>query len=684
MRFFAHTLTLCLLPLLCQAAPDPLPGTRQPAEALAKAGHTTPEAPLPSLSQLEERLAALDAELSRLARFTTRNDAGSIGWSSKQRSAPDHPDWAEIRLEEAQLIDAIVLVPILWNYADKGPSASGFPQAFEVFAGAEGDEEGQLIARRGPEDQLLPRVAPLVIPIAPTTVSWVRIQSIRMSTSGMDDRYTFGLSEIMLFSGGRNIAQDQPAHISSEVGGWGGAAISASALTDGSTPFLMDSSQGKGSRTYLARFSADRNFRFIIDLEESCPVDEIRFHSALDVRQHIPLPKQVEYGIPRHFLVEGALAEDLSDAVPLLDYHLSSIYDAGPILVKSVPETRCRYIRFSVPDPYQVPGSGNLLVNFSELEIISRGRNVAKGRNVTFPMKGLRNTHIESITDGSNNYGEIIPIRDWMEQLARRHDLERERPLLVEKIDHLHARQNRILLIMYWTAGALAAATILTILIDRILRMRHVAKVKQRFAADLHDELGANLHSIGLISDVAQNADSSEQWQILSRKIRELTERTGTAVRHCTNLLEAKDLYIGLTADMRRAAQRITTNLEHDFVIEGGTYLEQLPPRTRIDLFLFYKESLVNICRHSGATRISTHLTGGKKATTLTVTDNGKGLQGQVPPSLKRRAWLLRAKLTAESPAEGGTKITLKLRNRRRGVAGRVSRTGKQPSGDIR
>ncbi len=653
MHPLAKIVTISLLSPLCHAA------TRPPAAADLESedSHT--------LTQLEERLTELDAELGQLARFTLRRGAGSIGWSSKQWKTPDHLEWAEIQLSTNTKIDLIALVPILWNYADKGPQASGFPRAFEIIAGKKGDTEGKVIARFSPEDGLLPRVAPLVIPIPPTTASWVRVQSTQMSTSGLDEQYTFGLSEIMLFNGDRNVARNQPVRISS-IPLWGGEAISGKALTDGSTPFLMDSSHGKNSRTYLGRFSANIRFSFIIDLGQRFPVDEIRFHSASDVRQHIPLPKQVEYGIPRHFIVEGANDMNFSDTRLLLDHHHNTIYDTSSILVCSVPETLCRYIRLSVHDPYTVPGrsGGRRYVNLSELEIISNDRNVAIGKTVIFPKNGIMHQFQESITDGSNNFGVILPIRDWMEQLARRHDLERERPPLVAELNSRYSRQKRNLLLMYWAAGALAAATVLTILIDRILRMRHVALIKQRFAADLHDELGANLHSIGLISDVAQNASSSEQWKILSRRIRELTERSGTAVRHCTNLLEADDLYIGLTTDMQRAAERISTNLKHDFIIEGESFLEHLKPRTRIDLFLFYKESLVNICRHSGATQISTRLSVGKKETLLTVCDNGTGLNGTVPSSLKRRARLLRAKLTTESPVAGGTQITLRFRNR--------------------
>jgi signal transduction histidine kinase len=48
----------------------------------------------------------------------------------------------------------------------------------------------------------------------------------------------------------------------------------------------------------------------------------------------------------------------------------------------------------------------------------------------------------------------------------------------------------------------------------------------------------------------------------------------------------------------------------------------------------------------------------------LSIADNGHGLNGEVPASLKRRARLLKAKLKTESLASGGTQVTLQLKTR--------------------
>ena len=146
-----------------------------------------------------------------------------------------------------------------------------------------------------------------------------------------------------------------------------------------------------------------------------------------------------------------------------------------------------------------------------------------------------------------------------------------------------------------------------------------------------------------------------------------MTERSGIAVRECADMLEAKELYDDLLDDMQRSTERIMADFDHDFTFEGSNDLHRLKPRTRADLFLFYKECLVNISRHSRATKCASQLTATPKEICLTVADNGQGMEdpSKVPPSLKRRARLLKGRVWAEAVSGGGTKITLRLRTKR-------------------
>lgn len=661
MHPFAKTLIFCLISITCYAA------VKQPdtdADLLEKY----------TLAELETRLTELDTELNQLARFTPRSGAGSIGWLSKSRKDSTHPEWAEINLASISQIDQIVLVPVLWTDGEKRLQADGFPKAFEVIVGAEGETEGEVIARFGPEDYLLPRVAPLVIDIPPTKASWVRIQSTQLSRSIKKGTYVFCLSEIMIFSGEHNVALTRSARVSSTTREWGGVAISPNALTDGFTPFLMNASQGKSSKPYLARFEARRKFWLRIDLGANYPVEEIRLHSASDIKTPIPLPQQVDYGIPKHLIVEGANEADFSDTVTLLDYRNDTIHGSDPTLVRNVPETRCRYIRLSVPEPYKAPWmpENRRFVHLSELEIIARGQNVAKGKKVITPRWITAQQFKESITDGSNSLGEILAPRDWMEQLARRHDLERVRPLVKAALNDGYARQKTNLQRMYWLATLLAAGIAFTILINLILRQRTVIRTRERIAANLHDELGANLHAIGLLGDIAKKIvdrkNAAAEWSDLSDvvdEVRALTEETGQTARYCTNMLEAKVSHGDLAEEIKRTAARLLTDTGHSLSISNAEQLQKLKPRKRVDLFLFYKECLTNILRHASATLVETRIAADRNRITLTITDNGQGMDSEEPASLKRRARLLGARLRTETPETGGTRITLTLKTRK-------------------
>ena len=274
------------------------------------------------------------------------------------------------------------------------------------------------------------------------------------------------------------------------------------------------------------------------------------------------------------------------------------------------------------------------------------------------------------MTDGNNLYGKILPIQDWLKELARRHDLKTSRPYIVAELSKRYAQQKTNLKRVSWLAVLLAIGICATILIDRFIQMRQTTQLKERFAADLHDELGANLHTIGLLSDLARaSIEAREELIDILEQVRIFTERSGAAARNCTNMLEAKGICEDLVESMNRSSTRLLADLDHDIEFKGQDKLKKLKPRKRIDLFFFYKECLTNIIRHSKATKVTTTLIANSKAIDLTITDNGKGIsttfdKKQIPPSLKRRARLLGATVTAFS-SEKGTRIHLKLNTRK-------------------
>lgn len=626
-----------------------------------------------SLSQLEQHLANIDSELEKLPNYSLRGGVGTKGYRSTGHPDPDRTEWVQVELGETCSIDQIILVPTILRDTKRGFVDEGFPKVFQIIAGLSGDEMGTIVASYGAEDRLQPRIAPVVSSFPSISADWVRIEATKLSPRGFEGRFFLQLAEIFVFSGVENVALRKPIKASSQTPM--GTSIyeyvwRAEFAVDGFVPYLMDAEEGDQSLAFVG--SSTSHPTFTIDLEASLPINRIHLHTV-EQSATVPLTTVGDYGLPKQLTVLGANMADFSDASILIDYTRIPIRDTGPILQLPFPETTSRYIRITAE-----PGIITLEndqetsdIGFAEIELFSQGRNVLAGKPVLTNLVAenpLRSA--ATLTDGLNFYGKILPVREWLNRLARRHDLETERPLLVAELNHRYARQKANLNLMYWVSALLVAGLVFTILIEHILRLRQIARIKERFAADLHDELGANLHTIGLLGDIAQSSiDNSDRLKTALKRSRKITEKSSEAVRHCMFMQSVNGLYGNLPQDMRRAARRMLTNIEHTELIENEDFLNGFETRTRADLYLFYKECLVNICRHSGATQVTTELKASNKELHLKVEDNGCGLpesmNGSVPPSLKRRARLLRTKVEAGPSPTGGTAIEVNLRRRR-------------------
>ncbi len=623
-----------------------------------------------SLSALEQRAADIDTELSKLANYSLGSGIGAIGYRSSAHDTADNLEWIEIDFAKTVPLNEVLLIPAIRRDTENGFQADGFPEHFRLIAGTDKKREGRVIAEFTGNDNILPRIAPFIIPCKGIQASWIRIEADKLSLRAFDERHVLQLSEILAFSGQENVALNKPVSASTSTGettpGW-----HERFLVDGLVPYLMDSAEGAKSVAYLTPREITSTHSLLIDLGQTYPLSRIHLH-AVDQSDTVPQAFIGDFGIPKRIIIEGANQPDFSDATALLNLHHKTIYDSGQIMMHSFPETPCRYIRFKVTESASTSMYGQIppQTGFAEIEVFSKGRNVALNRQVATNFElDSPGRPLSNLTDGLNMYGSILPLKEWLAQLARRHELEQEHPLVYKELNHRYARQKTNLRRLAWLAALLAAGTIIIVLVDRIIRQRAIYRTRERIAADLHDELGANLHAIGLLGDLAQASKGTpEKLDRLLQRMRALTERTGAAARYCTNLLEAKGLYEDLVEDMRRTSARIVADLDHSIEFEGEELLAQLKPRKRIDLFLFYKECLINIIRHSGATEVRTKLTADTKQLDLLITDNGHGLNGEAPSSLKRRARLLGAQLTTEPTPSGGTTISLNLKLKKVGV----------------
>ncbi len=215
---------------------------------------------------------------------------------------------------------------------------------------------------------------------------------------------------------------------------------------------------------------------------------------------------------------------------------------------------------------------------------------------------------------------------------------------------------------------------------ERLEREHAVERERLRISRDLHDELGAHLTGIALLSELAQdrNAPAEEVHSDIG-KIGEMARGLGRslseivwAVNPHNDSVESFVNFIGHFAEdiLRPAGIRCLLD------IPGTLLTYQLSTEIRHTLFMVVKEALNNVVKHASATslRIRVRLTEG--VFTLELEDNGCGFRADaIPPAadrgtgngvanMRRRIEQLGGKFTLTSEPGKGTRIVVTLRMR--------------------
>ncbi|MDG2166985.1 MAG: histidine kinase, partial [Opitutales bacterium] len=500
--------------------------------------------------------------------------------------------------------------------------------------------------------------------------SWIRIEATLLSSRAYDGQYNLQFSEILIYSGHHNVALSGTVRISSEQragsGGW-----HKDNLINGYLPYFMDAAEGEKSLAFVSEHQLGNAPTISFDLEATHEIDRIHLHTV-EQGDTVPQAFPGDFGIPRWLQMQGANQADFSDAEVFFEFRVRNSMNIAPIMEFPFKPSTYRYLRFIAKEPYFLEGfrdDGTPMeigrIGFAEIEVFSGDTNVAlaKTPRASFDATPI-DRNINALTDGRNFYGNILPLRVWMTQLAKRHDLEIERPMIELELENRYNRQEGRLRVLSWIIAALFVGTVLFYLTNRFLRQRAIFNLRNRIAADLHDELGANLHAVSMLGELASNAkEDPEKMGGLVERMRNLTQRTSEAVKYCTNILETPGLYEDFEDAMIRNADRLLSDLNHKLVFEAEDTITKMRAGKRIDLFLFYKECLINIIRHSGATEVETKLKTEGKKLHLQVSDNGSGFENStenhIPVSLKRRAKLLGGKVAIENAQTGGAEIHL-------------------------
>lgn len=215
-----------------------------------------------------------------------------------------------------------------------------------------------------------------------------------------------------------------------------------------------------------------------------------------------------------------------------------------------------------------------------------------------------------------------------------------------------------------------------------VARRLVLERVRARIAADLHDDIGANLTKITILSEVANHQLGHAQQPTHSalQSIANISRESVAAMRDIVWAINPKrDRLLDLTRRMRSFASDIFTNRHIEFRFRAPDRDQELRlgPEVRRDVFLIFKEAVNNIVRHSECAHAVIELRVEGHWLELRVSDDGKGIdvttadEGQGLASMRRRAEGFGGKLEINSAQVSGTTVRLKVP-----IGGRFARDG--------
>lgn len=306
----------------------------------------------------------------------------------------------------------------------------------------------------------------------------------------------------------------------------------------------------------------------------------------------------------------------------------------------------------------------------SEMEVWSGGKNVAAELPVIRTYND-QTSPLLSLTDGYTSEKRVCQFPIWLNQLAERGRIESELALL-RPVQRQQASESE--LNATWGSAMVLGLTFLipVFIVERrrLMSRDQLDNIRKRIASDLHDDIGSNLGSISMIARSARKdlvrLHGPEEVADDLGEVESIARESSLAMRDIVWLLERRQDSIGdLVHRMRETAGRLLREINYTVECDSHKTASKLSLDAKRHLFLFYKEAIHNVLKHSQANSVSIRLWDEDDKLALEIVDNGIGLpmnESLNPTTVRKledRARVLEGLLQVISSKEAGTRIRL-------------------------
>lgn len=232
----------------------------------------------------------------------------------------------------------------------------------------------------------------------------------------------------------------------------------------------------------------------------------------------------------------------------------------------------------------------------------------------------------------------------------------------------------------FWTVlAALGMAIVLSFIIIHyrrhaenlraaIEKERALAELRREIADDLHDDLGAGLTRLTLITDQfsLRYPELIHETRTLGKTARDLTKGLREAVMDLKRANEKPEDFAHALTDIAFDLFN-TSNIRYSIECDHQT-LAQLSPTQLQCLWLVTKEAFNNAIRHAHASNVKWTITRGESIIAVVIHDNGVGFdpntaKKQGLASMRRRVERLGGQFHIQSQENQGTQLTISFFN---------------------
>jgi signal transduction histidine kinase len=587
------------------------------------------------------------------------------GFHSGFAPSADAARWVQVDLGTEYPIDGVIVVPA--TLGNEMPY--GFPQRFRIEVGRDALMSEPETLFESSEDVNHPSVYPRYAEGRKVVARYVRFTALSLVPEPRQKaRFIFCLGELMVFSGGRNVALG--AAVLAPTSAESNPAWAVRHLVDGchamGIPSVPASNISNGWHSAIFK-SPDQTSWVQLEFSQAESIREIRLVPA----HPADYPDRAGFGFPIRFKVETSLAQDFSNPSPLYDSSERDFTNPEDTPVAfAFPEREAKAVRVTANRLWE--RNHDYVFALAEMQVFSGEGNCAAKAKVLWSDQTVGSRWgPEFLLDGKGGRGVLVDEYQWLVGLAKKRAVRRGLEGLLEMRQAAEKAAQKRMLFCAAATGVLTLAGVFGFVVhSRRVRRKEIAGMRDQISRDLHDEIGSSLCSIRLISEMSGHTrqDGYTDSEAMG-EIRALASQSTEALRDIVWMVKAGDFpsCVTLLDQMRRSAANLLIGMEWDFLVEGTFSDERAPLDLHREVLLFFREALHNVARHSLATLVKITLARTQRGFRLSVRDNGKGfdmeahISGRGLQNMRERAKRISAELNIQSRVGEGTQIAMEV-----------------------